>query len=258
MPDLAARFEPVTPDYTALAFPAAPAERPYVIMNMVASVDGRAVIEGTERGLGSPTDQRLMRELRVHADIVLNGAGTLRASGTSSRTGDPALEAMREARGKSRAAVAAVMSASGDLPLDRAYFTARDFDAVVYLSTRAGPERRAAIVAMGRPVYDLPAGKEVEAMLRHMRSELNAQLVLVEGGPSVNGQLLELDAVDEIFVTIGPVLVGGSDPRTIVTQSRPPSLLTTKRLNLLSAHPNPDTSETYLRYRIVGSGVEAG
>jgi riboflavin biosynthesis pyrimidine reductase len=257
MPDYAARFEPGAPDYTTLAFPPAPAERPYVIMNMVSSVDGRAVIEGTEKGLGSPADQRLMRELRVHADIVLNGAGTLRASGTSSRTGDPLLEAMREARGKPRAAVAAVMSASGDLPLDRAYFTARDFEAIVYLSRRASADRRSAVVATGRPVYDLPVGSEVQAMLRHMRTELDAQLLLAEGGPSVNGQLLELDAVDEIFVTIGPVLVGGSDPRTIVAQSRPPSLPATKRLELLSAHPNPDTSETYLRYRITGTGVEA-
>ena len=82
---------PGKPDYTALSFPPPPADRPTVILNMVSSADGRAVIEGTERGLGSPTDQRLMRELRVHADVVLNGAGTLRASGTSSRTGDASL-----------------------------------------------------------------------------------------------------------------------------------------------------------------------
>ena len=52
---------PSTPDYTALEFSAAPAERPYVISNMVSSVDGKATIESTERGLGSDTDRRLMR-----------------------------------------------------------------------------------------------------------------------------------------------------------------------------------------------------
>jgi 5-amino-6-(5-phosphoribosylamino)uracil reductase len=248
-------FAPGVPDYTALTFPHAPAERPYVVMNMVSSVDGRAVIEGTERGLGSPTDQRLMRELRVHADVVLNGAGTLRASGTSSKTGDPALEALRVARGKRPAAVAAVMSASGDLPLDRAYFTARDFDAVVYLSRRAAAERRAAIAATGRTVYDVPVGDEVQTMLRHMRDDLGAQLLLVEGGPSVNGQLLEVDAIDELFLTVGPVLVGGSDAQTIVAQRRVPSFSETKRLALLSAHPNSETGEVYLRYRVGGKGV---
>lgn len=71
------------PDYTRLEFGAAPLDRPYVILNMVSSIDGKAVVEGSEKGLGSKTDQRLMRELRTNADTILNGAGTLRASGTS-------------------------------------------------------------------------------------------------------------------------------------------------------------------------------
>ena len=64
------------PDYTALDLPAAPADRPYIITNMVMSLDGKAVVEETEQGIGSKVDQRLMRELRVNADIVLTGAGT--------------------------------------------------------------------------------------------------------------------------------------------------------------------------------------
>ena len=247
---------PGKPDYVALTFPQPPTDRPYVIVNMVESIDGRATIEGTERGLGSPADQRLMRELRTHADVVLDGAGTLRASGTSSRLGDPALEVVRRTRGKSNAPIAAVLSASGDLPLDRTFFTARDFDAVVYLSQRAPETRRLAIEATGRPVVQLPAGEEIQGMLRHMRDELAASLLLVEGGPSINGALLEVDCVDEFFVTVGPVLVGGSDPRTIVHETRPRSLGTTKRLELLSAYTNPDNGEVYLRYRVGSTGVE--
>src|SRR4029079_5344297 len=90
------------PDYTALTFPAPPADRPYVILNMVESLDGRATIEGNERGLGSPVGSARMRELRLHADVVVNGASTLRASGTSPRLNNAALEAIRIARGKSR------------------------------------------------------------------------------------------------------------------------------------------------------------
>ena len=56
-----------------------PAERPYVAVNFVASVDGRAVVNGSAAGLGSPTDQLLMRRLRAEADAVMHGAGTLRA-----------------------------------------------------------------------------------------------------------------------------------------------------------------------------------
>ena len=62
---------------------------------MVMSADGHTVVEGSERGLGSPTDQRLMRELRVHFDVVLNGGATFRASGTSARLNNPKLEQWR-------------------------------------------------------------------------------------------------------------------------------------------------------------------
>jgi riboflavin biosynthesis pyrimidine reductase len=242
------------PDYTALSFPDPPPDRPYVIINMVSSVDGKVTIEGTEKGIGSPTDQRLMRELRVHADVVMNGAGTLRASGTTSRVGDPALEQLRLARGKPLAPIAAVLSASGDLPLDRAFFTARDFEAVIYLSSQAPPGRRTAIEATGRRVFDLPPdhpqGETVTAMLSHMRHELGARLLLVEGGPHLNGQLIEAGLVDEFHLTLGPGNVSGPGPHTAGESDRPASLDTTAHLDLLTAIPNPATNEVYTHYRI--------
>ena len=237
------------PDYTVIELPPPPADRPYVVMNMVMSADGKTVIEGTERGIGSTTDQQLMRELRVHADVVLNGAGTLRASGTSSRVGDEALEAVRVQRGKPAAPYAAVMSRSGDLPLERAFFTARDFPAVVYLSDELSETCRNEIAAAGRPVVALPAGDEFPAMLRHMRQDLDAEVLLVEGGPRINAALYAIDAIDEFFLTLGPVVVGGEDTLTAVG-GRAFTLAEVKRLDLLSAHPNPETSEVYLRYRL--------
>ena len=243
-------WTPGKPDYAALELPPPPPDRPYVLANMVMSADGKSVIEGTERGIGSATDQRLMRELRANADVVLNGAGTLRASGTSSRLGDAALEAARVARGKPPTPVAAVLSASGALPLERAFFTARDFPAIVYLSERAPRERRAAIEAAGRPVAVLPAGDEVAAMLRHMRRELGAETLLVEGGPTVYAALYALDAIDEAFVTLGPVVVGGAATLTAVAGGRAFTRAEAPRLALVSAHANPETDEVYLRYRV--------
>lgn len=243
-------WSPGKPDYTALDPPPPPPDRPWVFANMVMSADGKSVIEGTERGIGSATDQRLMRELRVNADVVLNGAGTLRASGTSSRLGDAALEAIRAARGKPPVPVAAVLSASGELPLERAFFTARDFPAVVYLSERAPDGRRAAVEAAGRPVVRLPAGGEVAAMLRHMRHALGAETLLVEGGPTVYAALYALDAIDEAFVTVGPVIVGGAGTLTAVAGERAFTRAAAPRLALVSAHANPDTDEAYLRYRV--------
>ncbi len=237
------------PDYTALDLPAPPADRPYILLNMVMSIDGKVVVEGTEQGIGSKVDQRLMRELRVSADVVLNGANTLRASGTSSRPGDPLLEQLRVSRGKAASPIAAVLSASGDLPLDKIFFTARDFDAVIFLARTAPADRRKAVEATGRPVVVLPAKGFIPAMLRHMRKELGAEVLLVEGGPTVNGELFQLDVVDEFFVTIGPVVVGGTSTKTPVEMAKPFTRKTLAHFELVWAVPNPETNEVYCRYR---------
>jgi riboflavin biosynthesis pyrimidine reductase len=241
---------PVKPDYTSLDLPLPPPDRPYVLLNMVMSVDGKAVVEGTEQGIGSKIDQRLMRELRVNADVVLNGASTLRASGTSSRLGDEKLEAIRLERGKPRSPVAAVLSRSANLPLDRLFFTARDFEAIVYVSDRAPQDAVGAVRATGRPVQQLPAGNEIPAMLRHMRDELDASVLLVEGGPTVNFEMFDLGLIDELFLTLGPVVVGGKDTLSIVEGPRSFGREELKHLDLLTAVPNPATSELYLHYRV--------
>ncbi|MDA0365811.1 MAG: dihydrofolate reductase family protein [Chloroflexi bacterium] len=241
---------PNAPAYHLIELPDPPPDRPYVFVNMVMSADGRVVIEGTERGLGSKTDQRLMRELRSLADVVLNGAGTLRASGSSSRLSDPALEARRAARGRPPVPTAAVVTNSADLPLERAFFTADDFPAIVYAGADAPQPRVDTILATGRPVVRLPSEGAIAFLLSHARHELGARALLVEGGPTLNGALFDGGYVDEFFLTLGPRVVGGHQAAAAVASARPPSLDAVTQLELLSAHPNPETSELYLRYRI--------
>jgi len=238
------------PDYTRLQLPDPPDDRPYVLNNMVMSADGKVVVEGTEQGIGSKVDQRLMRELRVNADVVLNGASTLRASGTSSRLGDEGLEQIRIDAGRPRYPVAAVISHSGDLPLERIFFTARDFPAGIYLSASALKERREAIAATGRPVYLVPEGIDaIPAMLKHMRQELGARVLLLEGGPTLNAEFWARGFIDEFFLTLGPVIVGGRDTLTAVEGPRSFTRQELPHLELLSALPNEETHEVYLRYR---------
>lgn len=239
------------PDYTAIEFPDPPAGRPYVIVNMVASADGTTVIEGRERGLGSAADRQLMRELRVHADIVLTGAGTLRASGHSPRLNDDSLEALRVARGKPRLPIAATLSHSGDLPLDDRFFSGGDFEGVVYLSDAAPAERATALAATGRAVQRVPACAGAPSLLAHMREALGCRLLLLEGGPTLNGEFFRRGLVDELFLTVGAIVAGGEGgPTAVETPGRPATHEGVRRLALLSACHNPETSELYLRYRV--------
>jgi len=238
------------PHYFALDLPPPPPDRPYVLVNMVMSADGRAVFEGSERGLGSSVDQRLMRELRANADVVLNGAETFRVSGSSPRLGDPALEELRRARGKPPVPIGAVLTGSGDLDTTRLFFTAEDFEGVVFVLETTPEARRRAIEATGRKVVELPPGETIRVLLRYLRLVMQCQVLLVEGGPSLNGQFFAHRAVDEYFVTIGPVIVGGSDELTPVRTPKPFTREHAPRLTLLSAVPNPETGEVYCRYRV--------
>lgn len=217
---------------------------------MVMSADGRATIESNENGLGSDVDQRLMRELRAVADMVLVGAGTLRATGASSRVRDDDLEQLRIDREKTRNPISAVITRSGDLPLERLFFTAVDFDSVVYLSQEASVERKEAIEATGRPVVALDSDDELASMLLHMREKLQVDVLLVEGGPTLNGDLFSQGLVDEFFLTLGSVVVGGEPTLSPVTGMGKPTTDSVTRLELAAAVKNAESSEVYLRYKM--------
>src|SRR6266571_4546761 len=91
------------------------AERPYLALNMVATVDGRAALNGSAVGIGSVADKHLMRELRAEADVVLHGAGTVRADPLSARV--PAeLVPLRIANSLTPQPLGAIVTRSGNLP----------------------------------------------------------------------------------------------------------------------------------------------
>ena len=100
---------------SAAARRAALGDRPYLALNMVATVDGRAALNGSAVGIGSAADKRLMRELRAEADVVLHGAGTVRADPLSARVPHE-MVAQRLARGLSPQPLGAIVTRSGNLP----------------------------------------------------------------------------------------------------------------------------------------------
>ena len=236
-------------DYTTLSFPEPPTDRPFVAINMVMSADGRTVVDGTERGLGSTLDQRLMRELRVHFDVVLNGAATFRASGTSARLNHPKLEQWRTERGMTPSPVAAVLTRSGDLPPERRFFTDDGFEAVIYLSSRASDDVRQELELRGRPVVVVPDGNEAAMALKHMKSDLGARRVLVEGGATLNGDLISRGLVDEYFLTLAPRITGGDTVHPAVQWPGEPTASGIQQLELIHAMP-AGTGELFLRYRV--------
>jgi riboflavin-specific deaminase-like protein len=214
-----------------------PADRPFVSLNMVASVDGRATIEGRAHALGSDTDTLLLTELRTLADAVLIGSGTLRAEGYARLVANPDRVARRAAAGRTPTPTAVLISRSLDLPWDAGLFQAADQPVIVYTDADDEPPQTAAPVEVVR-VAD-PA-----EVLRDLRAR-GIRALLGEGGPTLNRALLAAGVVDELFLTLSPLLAGNKDAPRIVEGDDLPA---PARLRLLWVLHHDD--ELYLRYAI--------
>jgi 2,5-diamino-6-(ribosylamino)-4(3H)-pyrimidinone 5'-phosphate reductase len=179
-------------------------DRPYLAINMVATVDGRAALNGSAVGIGSAVDKRLMRELRAEADVVLHGAATVRADPLSARV--PAnLVAQRRAAGLTDQPLGAIVTRTGSLPSTHPYYESAT---VIYVTSDRS-------VPVSAPTVEVCRIASVEAAVRDL-GRRGARRILCEGGPTLNAALLEAGLVDEIFLTIAPKLTGGADPLTIV------------------------------------------
>ncbi len=235
--------------YLGIDFPAAPPGRPFVYINMVASVDGKITVEGSERGLGSEADKRLFHELRAHADAVLDGANTARISGSSPVVHDADLKQWRLDHGKRPQALGVLITASADLPLDRPFFTSDEFDAVVFVAETAPPERVTALRATRRPVHIVPAGRQAVAeMVRILHADYGVRRLLCEGGATLNAEFIRLGLADELFLTIAPKIVGGRDALTAVAGD-PYGRDDMPLLDLVSWRHHAPTGEVFTRWR---------
>ena len=244
-------FTPGTRPYLDLTFPPAPAGRPYVVVNMVGSIDGKAVLDGTEQGLGSAQDKSRMQELRAHADAVMNGAGTMRKSGATSRIDDPSLVQWRHEHGKQRDfPLGCLVTTRASFELAGDYFNGSGVEAVIFASA-IDPDRTREIEARGPTVVSIPSdGSGLQRAMSYLYHERDVRLLLVEGGPTLNDELLRHGLIDEFFLTLGPTLVGGHETLTVLAGAKPYSRQNVPRATLLSVIANDQANELYLRYRL--------
>ncbi len=185
-------------------------DRPWVVVNMAATVDGATAIDGRSGGIGGSGDRLAFHALRSAADVILVGAGTVRAEGYRPVAVPPSLEARRRAAGRPEPARLAVVTRSLDLDPGAALFAG---PAPIVFTVSGAPSERAAAL---RDVADvIEVGDHDVDLLRALEvlGDLGARCVVAEGGPTLNGQLVAADLVDELCITIAPTLAGGSSSR---------------------------------------------
>lgn len=176
----------------------APAERPYLVLNMVASVDGKAVVEGTTRALGSEADRQIFHHLRTQTDALLVGAGTVRQERYGKAVKSDELRGKREREGLDPDPLVVIVSGRLDLPADLPLFAEADARVVVATGAEGGIEGVAASIEYMRTGDDLPL------MLARLREEHGVRSILCEGGPTLNSHLFAAGVVDELFLSTSP------------------------------------------------------
>jgi riboflavin-specific deaminase-like protein len=217
----------------------APDGRPFLAINMVASLDGKATLDWRTKGLSSDVDRRLFHHLRTQADAVMVGAGTAREERYGRMTKNDELRQKRNNEGLVADALAVVVSGRLDLPADLPLLNEPDQRVVIATGSDATLE------GLGDQVEYARVGDDLPRLMAYLKEQHGVRSVLCEGGPTLNSYLYAAGLVDELFLTINPKVVGGAAALTIVAGRE---LVDPLELDLVSVAEAD--GELYTRWRV--------
>ena len=212
----AAAPAPIVADDTELAaiyaYPE-PLDRPWVKVNFISSADGAVAVGGKSGGLGDANDKRVFRLGRTLCDVILVGAGTARVERYRGVKRAEIDVALRLDRGMPPVPPIAVVSKRCSIAPDALLLTDTEVAPIIFTTSAAPAERRAAVAAAGAEVV-LAGDDEVDpkAVLAEL-DRRNLRRVDCEGGPTLFGTLIAADLVDELCLSVAPLLTSGDTGR---------------------------------------------
>ena len=188
--------------------------RAWVLLNMITSIDGAIAVDGLSGGLGNDADFAVFSTLRSLADVILVGAGTAAAENYKVPKPSPEVLARRESTGQAPRPVIALVSRSLRIDLDSPLFADPTYRPIVVTAGSSPEDRRSDLAAVADVVIagddEVDFGTAIEALRERV-----GPVILAEGGPTLNGQLAAADVLDELCVTISPLVVGGAGGRMV-------------------------------------------
>jgi riboflavin biosynthesis pyrimidine reductase len=190
-------------------------------VNFVESADGAVTLSGRSGGLSGPADKRVFQLLRDLADVVLVAAGTIRNEGYSYPRVSPERRARRRDAGRRELPAFAIVSRSLDLDLSSSLFTDPPVRTVVLTDETAPADRRKELEHVAEVVVTDGLAGHVRAL--HERGHAR---ILCEGGPSLFAALTAAGLLDELCLTVSPLLAGPGPGRIVAGAEHPPVPLT--------------------------------
>jgi riboflavin-specific deaminase-like protein len=189
-------------------------ELPYMLVNFVCTVDGRAAFGGRSGPIGDEGDRQLFHGLRERVDAVMAGTSTLRTENYGRITSKPYRRERRAKRGLTPEPLACMLTRSGDVPTEIPLFAEPEARIVVFTPADLDTSGCAAQVDVVR--LD-PGELTMTTAMRRLAADYGVRMLLCEGGPTLFGSLLREELVDELFLTLAPMLAGGDSGPPITT-----------------------------------------
>ncbi len=192
---------------------------PWVRVNFASSIDGAVSIEGLSAALGTPSDKTVFDVLRELADVIVAGAGTVRAEDYGGARTDEARRDWRLAQGLAAVPPIAVVSARASIDPTSRLLTDTSVPPLILTCAAAPAENKRRLADAGAEVLEIGADTIATADILSTLDGRGLRRILCEGGPALFGQLIADDAVDELCLTISPLLTGGTSRRIAVSPS---------------------------------------
>lgn len=187
--------------------------------NMVSSLDGAIAVAGRSAPISGEPDRFIFGLLRALSDVVVVGAGTARQEGYGPGRARSEFAHLRRAAGQLDAPVIAVVTRSAQLDPGSELFTAARHRTVVVTCAAAPVDRRQTLSEVADVVLAGDTEVDLDAALVELRAR-GLRRVLCEGGPRLLGDLAAADLLDELALSISPLVAGGDSGR-IVTTAQP-------------------------------------
>ncbi|MBC7443469.1 MAG: pyrimidine reductase family protein [Ramlibacter sp.] len=213
---------------------------PRLRVNFIASIDGAATHDGLSGGLNNDDDKLVFDTLRLLSDVIVVGAGTVRAEGYGGIRLEPADAAWRVARGLPAQLPVAIVSSRLDIDPGHPVFADAAVRPLVVTQAASPADRRRDLAEVADILICGEDAVDPHRMVAALAARGLTQ-VLCEGGPRLFGALIEADCVDELCLTLSPMLEAGATGR--ISRS---GTATTRRMALLHVLTAGDM--LFLRY----------
>jgi riboflavin-specific deaminase-like protein len=202
---------------------------PTLRVNFVASVDGAVTVDGFSAGLSGPADKEIFGTLRMVCDALMVAAGTVRTEKYDALRLDARSRAWRREHGLAELPLMVVVSRSLDLDPAQEIFSDAPTRPIVLTHAASPADRRRAAAEVAEVIVTGDDEVDLAAALAELHAR-GATQVLSEGGPHLLGALTAADLVDELCLTVSPLLAGGTAGRIATGPPGPPRALSLRHV----------------------------